>query len=525
MKLTRMLKYFTTFYLVIISLLLNAQDEILNDAEYPEAEFHVAMNPLDTNNIILATMHGFNDEETNKIIIYYTNDYGNTWNISDYNGIPDTGNYDGSGDPVLAFNNQGTAYFVNLSISELTWVNTLASKSVDGGATWDFIDVVKAGFTDKPWMTIDRSNTSQYNGNIYIQFVEDNIKMFTFDNQFNLLHSAVVPRGEHLPSVATNANGNIYCSGVGMGNPNRVFVSKSTDGGETFDGYTEVVSFPDYTFNAPNISNRFQPTVYLAVDNSGGTFDGRLYLSYTASEEVNEDYFDVFLTYSDDEGDTWSIPKVVNSNNVSMVDQFYSSLYVNDEGVLILDWYDRANYDPGEKMTDFFMGISKDGGETFTEIQLNSVSSDFNHVIPAGNYFGIGEYHQLVATENTAISFWSDGRTNDGDLNIYMAKVSLSDTITSVDELSVITDKISIEAIYPQPVASSFRLKFSVREKTKLSYKIIDNSGGVVYESSGNLYSPGEHTLPVVCNIPSGLHHMIVVSDNGFLKSMKFIKK
>jgi hypothetical protein len=509
---------------IIISLSINAQDEPVYDAELPEAEFHVAINPTDTNNIVLATISGSRDVDGNHIVIYYTSDYGVTWNISDYHGVPDTVTYDGSGDPVLGFDNDGNVYFVNLSSQHQTNVNTLISKSEDGGATWTFIREVATGFTDKPWLAIDNHNDSPYKGNFYVQVVGNNIKMYTLDNELNETHIAVMPRGEHLPSVVTGSNGNVYCSGIGMGNPNEIFVMKSTDGGESFGDFVKVVSFPDYMFNAPNISTRFQPTAYLAIDNSGGTFNGRLYLSYTASEQVNPDYFDVFLTYSDDEGENWSSPMVVHSNHEEMIDQFYSSSYVNDEGILILDWYDRTNYNPGEKFTDFFMGISSDGGETFAEFQLNSVSSDFTHVIPASNDFGIGEYHQVVATENTAISFWSDGRSNDGDLNIYMAKVDIDNPTTGVNELGIVTERISISTLFPQPVTNVVNFNLSVKEKIKLSYRIINNNNGLMWESDWYIYTAGDHSYSVNCDFPPGIYHLMVISDKGFVKSMKFIK-
>ena len=208
----------------------------------------------------------------------------------------------------------------------------------------------------------------------------------------------------------------------------------------------------------------------MAIDNSDGPYSGRLYLSYTASESEGFNFFDVFLTYSDDRGLTWSDPKIVHSDNSLRVQQFYSSLFVNDQGVLILDWYDRL--DPGRD-TDFLMGISFDGGESFTEIKLNSETMDFDWVILAGTSFGIGEYHQLVASDHMAISFWSDCRSHDGDLNIYYAKVSIDNLTTSVVESGLIRDDFEISKTYPHPVSDQFHVEFSLKEKKDLYYENI----------------------------------------------------
>jgi len=124
-------------------------------------------------------------------------------------------------------------------------------------------------------------------------------------------------------------------------------------------------------------------------------------LAYTASEEENPDYFNVYLQYSDDNGENWSPRIRVHEDETDGVQQFYSSLFVNDQGVLIMDWYDRSNYDNSNQLTDFIMGISYDGGETFYQMQLNSAPMDFGIASIAGYYFGIGEYHQCVASRHT----------------------------------------------------------------------------------------------------------------------------
>ena len=517
-----MKKLIISLWILSFGLISVAQDTLINDANLPEAEFHVAINPNDTNNIIIATIHGFGDSNGNNFTIYYTNDFGVTWQTSDFHG--EHVGYSGAGDPVLGFDGEGNVLLVNLT-AQVMDVKTVLSKSEDGGATWSLVSTVASGNTDKPWLAVDRNSSSPNYGNIYIPIVENPLTLYTLDDQYSTIHSIAIQNGSHLPSACIAKNGDVFLSAVDLTSPNFVFIAQSTDGGASFEHSTEVVSFPDYAFNAPNISKRFQATVYTAIDNSGGTYDGRLYLSYTASEEVNEDYFDVFLTYSDDNGLTWSTPKIVHSDQQESVQQFYSSLYVNDNGVLILDWYDRKNFDNTNKNTDFFMGISYDGGDTFTELQLNSLYSDFDFVIPSSNNFGIGEYHQLVATDNTAIAFWSDGRTNDQDLNIYMAKVSINNPTTGVEELSTISDKIRITNIYPQPVIDIVNVDIDIQEKTQLKCLIIDNAGKVMYTSEWKTYDAGQQLLNIPCNFKSGVYYLTLMSEKGYFKSMKLIQQ
>jgi hypothetical protein len=197
----------------------------------------------------------------------------------------------------------------------------------------------------------------------------------------------------------------------------------------------------------------------------------------TASEPVIPSIFDIFLMYSDDGGQTWSNPQPVHNGAPQGTQQFYSSLYVNDQGVLFIDWYGRRNAPSGSLNTDFYLGISYDGGNSFSEIQLNSASMDWQFAKAASNGLGIGAYHQLAATDHTAIAFWADGRTNDQDLNIYMAKVNLGNLTTGVQELGPISQNISISSPYPTPASELIFMDLVLEQTCRLSMSLIDIGG------------------------------------------------
>ena len=513
------MKNLTLILLLFSSLSIFSQETIVRDANHPEAELHVAINPLDSNNIVVTTQHDFGG--IFNITIYYTNDFGNTWDTSNYHGTPS--GYNISGDAVLSFDATGNVLLVNLVVNSSGDVNTILSKSADGGATWSVVSTIATGSSDKPWIAIDRYSSSPYLGNIYIPLVENNLNLYTLDNTYQTVNYLIIPNGEHLPSVVVKKDGTVFTSNVELSSPNNVFVQQYTNGGTNLVHSTQVVSFPDYTFNAPDISLRFQPTAYLAIDNSGGSHDGRLYLSYTASETVNPDYFNVFITYSDDNGLTWSTPNIVHSDQQAEVQQFYSSIYVNDNGVVILDWYDRKNFTNTTRMTDFYMGVSNDGGNNFSEIKLNTMPSNFNYVIPSCNSFGIGEYHQLVATNNTALAFWSDGRTNNSDLNIYMAKVNLANLL-SIEEASLVSNKINISSLYPLPASDVVYSDIELKENTRIKYQVLNNSGQILKNTDWVEYPTGKHKLELKLNLSAGIYFITFTSDKGYFKTMKFIK-
>lgn len=498
-----------------------AQDEIVNDADESEAEFHVAINPLDSNNIILATMSG--PAGVGDLTIYYTHDFGESWEISEFRGNHDS--TQPAGDPVIAFDDEGDVYLVNLTLNSNFQIVTIISKSVDGGETWTFGSEI-ADTTDKPWLAVDNNPISPAYSNIYIPMLSlFGTNLFVLNGDLNTTSEIeIMDNGDgSLPFVSVGKDGDVFVGTVSEDTTVSISMSQFTDGGTNRIHTTEIVSFPDYNASGADISERYQVTVYSAIDNSGGTYDGRLYVAYTAPESENADYLDVYLTTSDDEGITWSTPTPVHSITTLGVQQFYSSLFVNDQGVLLIDWYDRRNHPQTDSNTDFFLGISHDGGDTFTETQLNTESMDFQYAVSSASGFGIGNYHQLVATDNTAVCFWADGRTNDENLNIFMAKVNINNPTVAVEEIGLVTDKISISSPYPNPVNRQVSLEIELREAQKLQYTITDIEGRQLWSRKWMSYNAGKHQWSHICELSSGAYLLHVKSDENFVKTSKFI--
>jgi hypothetical protein len=518
------MRYWIILLLTLTVSWVYGQDNILRDTNLSQAEFSVAMNPLDSNNIVLVTMHGFERIEDSYFSIYFSNDFGRSWNISEFDGF-DEDLYIGAGDPVIKFDAQGAAILTGLVATVAFDIINIVYKSIDGGRTWT-TEYTGADITvDKPWMAIDKGPTSPHSGNVYIPIVDFfNVNLTRLDSSLTLVGNNTFPDGDQIPSVVVNERtGDVFTSVITLDNPNVFYCQQWQDGGRTLVHSTIIDSTFDFTFNAPDVSQRYQPTPYLDIDNSGGPYDGRLYFSFTASEENNPRYFNVHLAWSDDDGLTWTTSKPVHSDLREEVQQFYSSSYVTNDGTLILDWYDRTNYEPGSSLTDFYMGISYDGGESFNELQLNSESMDFNFVSQAGFGFGIGEYHGLVSTNTTALSFWSDGRGIEANQNIYYARVNLRDGVSSVEEYGMINPDIHIGNFYPNPVQNEISLPFSTQKTKNISWQIISAEGKVLIQGSPHSYSAGQHQLDLKLNLPTGVYALVVRTEGWPVRSQVLV--
>ena len=137
---------------------------------------------------------------------------------------------------------------------------------------------------------------------------------------------------------------------------------------------------------------------------------GRIYINWT-DERNGEDDLDVFLTYSDNNGDSWCTPIRVNDDGPGK-QQFFTWMAVDpSNGGVHIVFYDRRNHD--DATTDVYVASSFDGGERFVN-QLVSESP----FLPKGQVF-FGDYNNISAVDGHVRPIWT--REVDGVLTIMTA--------------------------------------------------------------------------------------------------------
>ncbi|MBA3552602.1 MAG: exo-alpha-sialidase [Actinobacteria bacterium] len=235
--------------------------------------------------------------------------------------------WDANGDPVVAFDADGEAYYACLAFDRGPTADfgdnasgVFVFRSRDGGASWSFPGSPVAqsagtgedgiGLIDKEWMGIDQNEDSPYRNRIYVvwnqynlDFTADPVTFAYSDDHGVSWHQTGSISGfdpdlcpinfDGSPPGTCNANGfpmvfvgpdaAVYvvfmnynnCSGsVGCeGNPdenqNQVLIVKSTDGGNSFGGPVKVAEFhelPDcVTYTGENFGRSCVPTAPLSV--------------------------------------------------------------------------------------------------------------------------------------------------------------------------------------------------------------------------------------------------------------------
>ena len=215
----------------------------------PRSESDIRIDFWNSSKVIAAS----NDIETGGTLAeFYSSDGGATWGQS---SLPQVSGDIFQGDPAVDWTSDGTAWSTALGIiNTATNVKVRAFKSTDGGATWSFDSVVSGTqtATDKEMLWSDHSATSSYKDNLYAVWTNGGGTTYvnrrtasggTWGTPQSLLVSTF--SAEPGADVKTNAYGDVFAFWPGTDNgasstPNRMFVSKSIDGGVTFSSAVTV---------------------------------------------------------------------------------------------------------------------------------------------------------------------------------------------------------------------------------------------------------------------------------------------
>ncbi len=549
-----------------------AADNAVSESEETESEIHAAVNPTDTNNIIVAAMKFSpnNILSTLTFPIYFSTDFGSTWQLSQFNGANDLTDFTliaGGGDPIVVFDDKGVAYLSWLTLSigldfktkaQLHWAT-----STDGGATWkrqaslldegEMTDIVNPNgkLPDKEWLASDLYSSDK-KGNVYVAYAYIN----GIDTTYNILvktkkrnAAEFGPAVDITPddiifaqftSIDVDTEGTVHVLFAGATAEDDVmslYHCKSTDGGDSFSKPIRISSlhlqcFPPGTNENCGVvgidPNRMYPCPHLRVDKSGGANNGNLYVVWTADGITSQetDGLDIYYAKSEDGGKSWTSPIVLNNNTDPKSHQFFPSLAANNNGSLIITWYDRRD-DVDNLMTKYYMTISEDGGNTFKDdFPISTEATDFSVIGQANGNFGVGEYTQVIATNGYALPFWADGRTNDGNIEIFTTLVPLGqEQTTDVNDVISVSNPLSIKGLFPNPVKDIANLDVNLQEPMELQIKLFSNDGKVARVYPNRDLGSGEHRLKLdVRGLAAGQYWAMIRSKGGIKATSLIVK-
>ncbi len=501
-----------------------------------ESEIHAAVNPSDDNNIVISPIRS---EGVGGISmpVYYSRDHGQSWQRSDLRA-----GGGGGGDPMFAFDAEGTLYFSWIATGAGQSISLLFATSHDGGATFGPIDTIFSGslrfrppatFTgrmaDKQWMAVDRSS-SAYRGSLYTIFLELSSDPDDPAANYRGIYVRRKPAGS--PSFvreSVQVSGNDFFdmqfAGIDVDLDGRVHAffwgsreagasadyflwhAHSDDGGASFSQPRSIapVRFPPETQNVsiPSfLPQRLHSSPQFAVDNHPlSPFRGHLYAVWSANDISSnlppsmDEPFHVYFSASSDGGESWSSPQRVNDDVVDYrADHFLPSVAVSPNGSVLLTWYDgRAAANNVD--VDFYMALSQDGGATLSaNRRVSSAGMNINSNIVG--FFGIGDYNKSVATSRYAVPVWSDGRDNNGNLNVYAAFIPLGSSVDVKRSVSI-TANAELQEVIPNPLQNDGIIRYRLGRAGHVLLDIVDANGRHCLTLEDSMREAGVHSRDV----------------------------
>jgi hypothetical protein len=331
------------------------------------SESDLAVDPLNPDHLLAESKFFFDDTH----YIFHLGSYASTdggasfsEQIVPFYDCVTSGNvkqWQNSTDPTVAFDGQGGAYTLVLAFN---WNSTnvpdavvSVAKSANGGQTWTTPTTLaveqSAAFgdsLDKQWITAHGNNVfaawAVFNGFSVVvksSFSHDAGKTWSKAAQLTspsidqAQNTFVYPRFAPDGSLFV-AFTNFPTKQQQKGAFEKVFILKSTDGGESFTDQGLAV-----TFNSP-------PAVYQNTSFPDGIddyfqvspFDGSLLLAYQDFNLEGTGTTDIFAMISNNGGLTWSTPILVNDDrSTGDTDQLQPAIAAGPSGRIAVAFYDR----------------------------------------------------------------------------------------------------------------------------------------------------------------------------------------
>jgi hypothetical protein len=275
-------------------------------------------------------------------------------------------------DPNVDFDTQHRAYQTVLPFNAY-WTNLHpngainVSYSDDYGASWQIgnggeplehspnqSSLAFGHVEDKQWIAVDHFPSSPCVDDVYamwavfngfaikVRYAVSYDRAQTFTKDRTLTPPSQVGAGVTYVYPSVGVDGTVYASVVSFppsGKASNIYVTSSKDCGRTWSPFTVAVRnvgiFPGTSL--PN--TRFRDGIVESFTASP-TYPGHAYLTW---ENWDGEQMDVYFSHTEDFGESWSDPELVNDNvdAVAVTDQFQPSVAAGPNGAVAVAFYDR----------------------------------------------------------------------------------------------------------------------------------------------------------------------------------------
>ncbi len=386
---------------------------------------------------------------------------------------------------------------------------------VSWGAFYPAVNADPSSFEDKQLIACDRTG-SAYDGNLYVTWAKFAASTSTYcvrsTTQGTSWEAPVQVSdvtGVQWPVPAVGPSGEVYIAWVKTTSPNGIRFDKSLDGGVTWgaDHMVQPTSFGSAYIN-PTLLIFCYPA--MDVDVTNGPNRGYIYIAY--ADEVYGDT-DLFFTRSENGGRDWSIPIRVNDDATGNgCDQFHPWLVCDENGALHLIFYDRRN-DPHQNLfMDVYYTYSNDAGLTWSPNErITTVSS--NPALDSLDSGLIGEYNGLAVRGGIIHPIWTDTRNLNQDS--YTAVWDTLTGIPQENPFpSIPSARVRLHAS-PNPFNETLQISLTLPAPANVKMAVYDLTGRRLGMMAEGYYEAGTLSRTWTARTGSGIYWLVAETSLG----------
>jgi hypothetical protein len=498
------------------------------------AETTIAVNPNDSTQVVAAFMIG---GAIGGCAVYYSDDAGQSWNPSTFvpaamimATIPAVSSVDGGGDPTLTVDNNGIFYFAWIGVYVTDtgyYYSTLYATSADGGLSFTAPSVpdftitaydqsTSFHFFDRIWMGADAASGST-SGTVYLNgMLYDDTAAQSGQKVF------VKPAGSTTFTQSVNESipvpSGYFCqmANVGVGDNGVVHAS-----GFIYDPYS-AVGYGDVVYARSNDQGSTWSTP--KVVGTGYIIGGSSFAEENVAVSLGVDSTTIYVAWTDysstpkvyyavstDDGITWSAPVDVGA---AVSPGSYAHLGVNisaSDGNCSMAWY---RVDNATSQAKYVMAEVRNNGAAPLSYEIISPGD----VSFSGGFFG----HYNVCRRNGCIThaIWVDGTP--GMATAYTAKVDACELGT---EVTPIGSELVFNSLYPVPAVNELHVDISVAADAIYTIFVSDVKGQSVAESSIHKCIKGKNSFALnTSKLVPGVYLLRIEKENGVYLIKKFVK-
>lgn len=445
----------------------------ISNSAYFGGEPYLAINPQNSNNIVIAWMAlDFSTNFKVSIKSKTSFDGGLTWGNPFVQ--PHFMSNWGSADVSMGFRNNGTLYLSYIDYkSNSDSGGVYLTHSVNGGVSWSAPTRAWDAHTedpgevplDRPWIAIDNSGTNNDGmfymttkpapwipapNRAYLKTSSDSGQTWSnfryIDTTNYLIGSGIQQPMTALCTTSDGVLGLAYPSYVATQSVYpKFYFAKSYNKGLSFQRY-------DLLVNPTAVNNSLYKLGYTLTANPLNSTQ----MAFCFVSGQNGDP-DIYVTTTNNGGLNWSTPVRANDDALSNGKaQDLCWISYSKDNKLLAVWRDKRNgagtgfYQP----SDIYCAVSTNNGTSFqSNIKLTNVSANHDTILSQNGNDFLG----CALLNDTIYATWGDVRT--GVLNIYFTKTSINSGV-GIKPVLINEEEVSL-IVYPNPNSGNFTFKAS----------------------------------------------------------------